>query len=101
MFGVYDETWGQRVVAACVLRPLPAGAGEDEPSDPQARVRTLDAALAGVLARFKLPKEYWVVDALPRTSLDKVARSRLQTLSESPGTVVVDVARLRSSGRPH
>ncbi|MBK6809840.1 MAG: AMP-binding protein [Sandaracinaceae bacterium] len=101
VFGVYDETWGQRVVAACVLRPLPAGAGEDEPSDPQARVRTLDAALAGVLARFKLPKEYWVVDALPRTSLDKVARSRLQTLSESPGTVVVDVARLRSSGRPH
>jgi fatty-acyl-CoA synthase len=99
VFGVYDETWGQRVVAACVLRPLPAGTAEAE-TEAHERVRLLDASLAGVLARFKLPKEYWLVEALPRTSLDKVARSRLHTLAEAPGTLVVDAVRLRSAGRP-
>ena len=65
-----------------------------------ARMRGVDAALATALSRFKLPKEYWVVPALPRTSLDKIARSRLQALGESSGTTVLEAARLRTSGSP-
>ncbi len=97
VFGVYDETWGQRVVAACVLARPRSGVVDEGDVPEEERLRQVDAALAASLSRFKLPKEYWVVAALPRTSLDKVARARLQALGEAPGTHVVEASRVRSS----
>ncbi|MCA9575816.1 MAG: AMP-binding protein [Sandaracinaceae bacterium] len=114
VIGVHDATWGQRVVAVCVLETRrsttelassdarilePTCAGEDEApwSDVQALLRDVDVALSGALASFKRPKEYWVVDALPRTSLGKVARAGLAGLADARGTRIVAVSALRRS----
>jgi fatty-acyl-CoA synthase len=64
--GLPDDTWGEAVVAALVLRPGCAldGAG-------------VAAFLAGKLARYKLPRRVVYVDALPRTALGKVQKPLL------------------------
>lgn len=87
VLGVYDATWGQRVVAVCALRPANA-------EDPLAALASVHAALGLALARFKRPKEYWLVPALPRTPLGKVARAQLLALRDAPGTRVLEAARL-------
>jgi long-chain acyl-CoA synthetase len=62
VYGVPDDRWGQRVVAAVVGTATP---GE------------LDAWCRERLAPPKRPKEYVVLDALPRTATGKVLRRRL------------------------
>jgi fatty-acyl-CoA synthase len=67
--GMPDERWGEVGHAAIVLR---AGSGADA-----------DALLAHcetLLARYKLPKRFHVLDALPRTGSGKVVKARLKTL---------------------
>jgi fatty-acyl-CoA synthase len=59
--GVPDERWGEVCVAYVVTR---------EPVD-------LREHCAERLARFKVPKEFHTVDALPRNSLGKVMKSEL------------------------
>jgi fatty-acyl-CoA synthase len=59
--GVPDERWGEVCVAYVVLR---------EPAD-------LREHCAERLARFKVPKEFHTVDALPRNSVGKVMKSEL------------------------
>ncbi|HEY0877444.1 MAG TPA: long-chain fatty acid--CoA ligase [Zeimonas sp.] len=64
-----DERWGECVVAVIVMH---AGA-------------TLDAAgvlqlLEGRIARYKLPKEVFFVDELPRTALGKVRKDDVRRL---------------------
>ncbi|MDJ0335298.1 AMP-binding protein [Salinibacterium sp. G-O1] len=61
--GVPDETWGEVAVAWVVVRP---GAATDETD-------LLDFARAS-LAKFKVPKHVMFVDAIPRSSSDKVRR---------------------------
>jgi long-chain acyl-CoA synthetase len=62
VYGVPDEQWGQRVVAAVVGRATP-----DE----------LDAWCRARLAPPKRPKDYVLLDELPRTQTGKVLRRRL------------------------
>jgi long-chain acyl-CoA synthetase len=64
VYGVPDEEWGQRVVAAVV------GTATAEELDAWARQR---------LAPPKRPKEYLFLDELPRTATGKVLRRNLAT----------------------
>lgn len=69
--GVDDDEWGQRVVALVV------------PADP-ARPPTLERLRAHVkdhLPAFCAPRDVVLVDAVPRTALGKVARSRLRSVT--------------------
>jgi acyl-CoA synthetase (AMP-forming)/AMP-acid ligase II len=69
VFGVDDETWGQRVCAAVVADP---GAGEED-----VLRRALREGATDRLAGYKRPKEYFVVDTLPTTATGKVQRRKL------------------------
>ena len=71
VFGVADGQWGQRVCAAVVTAP---GTAPDEV------VADLVRHAADHLAGYKRPKQYEVVDALPRTTTGKVQRLRLPEL---------------------
>lgn len=67
VYGRSDPEWGERVVAAVVLRPGAAGAAEE-----------LRAHCRGALAGFKVPKEIWfATDGLPRTPSGKLLRRAL------------------------
>lgn len=65
-FGVPDDDWGERLVAAVVAAP---GAHVDP--------RELRERLRAQLAAPKVPKEIVVVDDLPRTATGKVRRTGL------------------------
>lgn len=65
-FGVPDADWGEAVAVAVVLRP---GA--------QASDEALREHLAARLARFKLPRHWVRLEALPKTALGKVQRQSL------------------------
>ena len=69
VFGVPDEEWGERLVAAVT----PEG---DADPDPAALARALRKALAPA----KVPKQINVIDELPRTSTGKVRRTDLADL---------------------
>jgi o-succinylbenzoate---CoA ligase len=73
VYGARDPVWGQRVVAALVLRP---GAVLD------------DAALGefcrGKLAGYKIPRQVRIVDVLPRNAAGKLLRSRLRDQTDVP-----------------
>ncbi|MBO9540508.1 o-succinylbenzoate--CoA ligase [bacterium] len=64
--GAPDPTWGQVPVAFVVLR------------DPGLSVSALRAQLAQGLARYKLPRDITVLDALPRLGSGKIDRRTLQ-----------------------
>jgi len=68
-FGLPDPQWGEAVAVAVVLRPG-AAASDDE----------LRAHLAARLARYKLPRHWVRVPALPKTALGKVQRAALAAL---------------------
>jgi fatty-acyl-CoA synthase len=61
--GAPDREWGEVVVAFIV--------GAADPAD-------LDAHLLARIARFKRPKRYLVVDALPKNSYGKVLKKDLR-----------------------
>ena len=63
-----DERWGEACVAVVVLR-------ENAPEDWQGGV---SAALEGRLARYKWPRHWHRVDALPRTALGKVVKPAIR-----------------------
>jgi fatty-acyl-CoA synthase len=65
-FAVADARWGEAVAVAIVLAPQ-ADASEEE----------LAAFLQQRLARFKLPRRWFFVEALPKTALGKVQRGEL------------------------
>jgi fatty-acyl-CoA synthase len=66
VLGVADAQWGEAVVAALVLRP--GQAADDD---------ALAAFLRERLARYKLPRRYVRLDALPKTALGKVQKAAL------------------------
>jgi fatty-acyl-CoA synthase len=76
VIGVPDPTWGEVGVGFVVPRADPPTADE------------LAAFLAGRLAKFKIPKEFIIIDALPRTAYGKVVKVELAT----------HYARLRNGG---
>ena len=65
--GLPDEEWGERVAAFIVASP---GEAVD--------VAALDALCLETIARHKRPKEYHVVDALPRNTVGKVLKRDLR-----------------------
>lgn len=71
VFGLADEQWGQRVCAAVVAAP---GA------DSAAVVAACSDHATQCLAGYKRPKQYAVVDELPRTATGKVRRLALPAI---------------------
>lgn len=67
VIGIPDPVWGQTVAAAVKLK---AGA--------QASAEALKAFCAGRLAAYKVPKQFWFVDTLPRSASGKVVRRVLR-----------------------
>ena len=65
--GVPDEVWGERGVAF-VVRADGAALGEDE----------VIAHARAELAGYKVPVRVAFVEALPRSTIEKLARSRLR-----------------------
>ena len=70
--GQADARWGEGAVAVVVLRD--AGAGADDWPTP------LQDWLDGRLARYKWPRRWLRLDALPRTALGKVKKAELTEL---------------------
>jgi long-chain acyl-CoA synthetase len=68
VFGLADEQWGQRVCAALVVLPG---------CDSRDVVAACTGHAAAHLAGYKRPKQYEVIDALPRTPTGKVRRLAL------------------------
>ena len=69
-FGMPDEKWGEVVVAAIVLKPGQVVSEQE-----------LRSHLAGRLARYKLPRRWLWLAALPKTALGKVQRQALAQLA--------------------
>ena len=82
--GVPHETWGEMGVAFVVARPGHALAGE-----------ALAAHLEGRLARYKIPKAFQFVDALPRTPYGKIVKGELQARWAADGAQSPDGAQLK------
>jgi long-chain acyl-CoA synthetase len=73
--GAPDAEWGEVVVAFVVAQ---AGAVLDPAS--------LDAHCLARIARFKRPKRYVVVDALPKNNYGKVLKTELRASLQAAGT---------------
>jgi acyl-CoA synthetase (AMP-forming)/AMP-acid ligase II len=67
VFGVPDEHWGERVVAAIVARPGVAVTASE-----------LDAFCRGQLAGYKRPREWHFVDEIPKNVSGKVLKRELR-----------------------
>ncbi|HKF42146.1 MAG TPA: AMP-binding protein [Thermoanaerobaculia bacterium] len=78
VLGAPDRVWGERIVAAVVLRPDPGPGISSE-----ALLEELSAFCARSLADYKRPREVRVVEELPRNALGKVQKHRLR---EETGT---------------
>ncbi len=74
VFGLPDERWGERVCVAVV----PSGPPGTVPVD--ALVDAVRERCRQRLAGYKRPKQYLVLDALPRTSTGKVTRGSIPGL---------------------
>ena len=70
VIGRRDADWGEVVVAFVVLEEGVEGVGSDE----------LDRHCMTRIARFKRPKEYRFVDALPKNNYGKVLKTRLRRM---------------------
>jgi long-chain acyl-CoA synthetase len=69
VIGVADPEWGETVVACVVLEE---GAAADDAS--------LDAHCLNAIARFKRPKRYVYLDALPKNNYGKVLKTSLRDM---------------------
>ncbi len=66
--------WGEEVVACVVARGMALALPEAR----EALVRSLDALCLGHIARFKRPKDYVFLDALPKNNTGKVLKTELR-----------------------
>jgi long-chain acyl-CoA synthetase len=71
--GVHDPDWGEIVVACVVL--------EDDAKADDAK---LDAHCLASIARFKRPKRYVYLDALPKNNYGKVLKTELRAMMATP-----------------
>lgn len=69
VFGIADEKWGQKVVAAVVPK-----------NGKTINFGTIKEHLEQIVADYKIPKEIVQVDNLPKTRTDKIIRSKLPEL---------------------
>jgi fatty-acyl-CoA synthase len=68
VIGLPDTKWGE-IVAACIVLAPGADAAKAQ--------QDLSAALAGQLARYKLPRQWHFMPLLPKTALGKVQKAQL------------------------
>ena len=73
VLGAPDRVWGERIVAAVVLKPDAGPAASSE-----ALLEELSAFCAESLADYKRPREVRVVEELPRNALGKIQKHRLR-----------------------
>ena len=74
--GQADARWGEVAVAVLVLQPgAPVGSDWAAP---------IQRFLDGRLARYKWPRRWLRVDALPKTALGKVQKAALKSLLDAP-----------------
>ncbi|MBW8315428.1 MAG: AMP-binding protein [Hydrogenophaga sp.] len=76
VIGQADARWGEVAVAVLVLQP-----GEHDRPD---WAEPLQRFLEGRLARYKWPRRWLRVDALPKTALGKVQKAELKRLLDAP-----------------
>ncbi len=86
VIGVPDDRWGERPLAAVVLRP---DAGPVTPSE-------LRAYLGERIPRWQLPERWCFIDEVPKTSVGKFKKT---TLREQYAAGTLDVTKL--SAVPH
>jgi fatty-acyl-CoA synthase len=72
--GVDDEKFGQR------LRAFVVAAGSSKPSEDE-----LKKHVKSNLAAFKVPREIWFLDELPRNATGKVLKRELKEIEKQPG----------------
>ena len=70
VIGVPSEEWGEIVVAFVVLQDGAELIAED-----------LDAHCLGSIARFKRPKSYRVIEALPKNNYGKILKTNLREMA--------------------
>jgi len=80
VFGMDDDRWGQRVCAAVV----PSATGSTDEAARAAVLAALADHAAAHLAAYQRPKQYTVVEALPRTATGKVQRNLVAGLLAPP-----------------
>jgi len=73
--GVEDEKFGQR------LRAFVVPSGSDKPSEDD-----LKAYIKKNLANYKVPREIWFLDELPRNATGKVLKRELKEMEEAPSS---------------
>lgn len=69
VFGIDDVTWGQKVIAAIVPK-----------SSEKFEIEELNDFLKNKIASFKIPKQIFFVNELPKTELGKVRRDLVKSL---------------------
>ena len=78
MLGLPDAQWGEKLVAVVVFKHQnatnPSSNGQETLSNWEF---VLSEFLGGRIARYKLPRRWVCVDALPRTALGKVQKAVL------------------------
>jgi long-chain acyl-CoA synthetase len=74
VFALPDDRWGQRVCAAVVPGPTARG------RSPESVLAAVAAHAEAHLAAYKRPKQYVMLDALPRTATGKVQRNLIPGL---------------------
>ena len=79
VFGRPDPTWGEALVAYVVARP---GAAPN--------AAALDAHCLAHIARYKRPKAYRWVEALPKNHYGKVEKNRLRELEATASSATTD-----------
>ena len=73
VFGVSDKDFGERVIAAIVMA--------DKENFNQSQTESF---VNHKLARYKQPKEYVVLEALPRNTMGKVQKNELRKRFSNP-----------------
>lgn len=68
--GIPDEEWGQKIIA---LLTFEIKEFEDIPQ--------IKAALKQLLPPYKIPKEFYTIQELPKTSLGKIQREKVQAMA--------------------
>jgi fatty-acyl-CoA synthase len=88
VLGIPDELWGERVHAVLAI-------GEGA-SNPEAVRAAAEAASRGALSRYKVPKTWSIVAALPATPVGKVDKAALRALV-GDGKKALDLRSLQSA----
>ena len=81
MIGVADEKWGERPLAAVVLRRAPT-----------VTLAELRAFLAERVPRWQLPERWAFIAEVPKTSVGKFAKTRMRDAYANGEYQVVDLS---------